>query len=127
MLKWTLVLMALIFAQPARAQFLDPDAAWTCWACFSHDDHFAVGATLDLAVRAPFIATRWRHSPIGRVALVGIIGTGYELLDYGGCLQRGDCGQPDTGFGLVDLTYDVAGAISMELITATLRWLWRHR
>lgn len=124
-----LMLLLLAAAAPARAQ-IDPDRSFTCWSCYSHNAHFMFGAGLDLAVRPmPFLAKSWRHSPIGRVGLVAVAGIGWELTDVAWCQDKRNVAHGnvvcavDSGFGIVDWTYDVAGAIATELLTAGLRRL----
>jgi len=124
---WLVTLLILGFgaARPARAQFLDPDRAWTCWHCYSHNAHATISAGLTLSLRVmPFVKQSWQR-PVGRVAIIAIGGALYELQDWGQCTQRHACGRPDAGFGLVDLAYDVAGAAALELLVSGVRRVFR--
>ena len=113
--------IASVTPRAGVAQFLDPDNKILCWRCNSHDAHFAGGAVTDAALHVmPFVKTSW-ETPVGRVAVVAVAGVGWELVDYARCRQTRSCGRPDTGFGLVDLAYDVTGAAVIELVIAGLK------
>src|SRR5256885_4189439 len=100
------------------AQFLDPDTKLFCWHCNSHNAHFIGGATVDVALHVmPFLKKSW-ETPAGRVATVAIGGIGLEMADYVQCRQMHSCGREDRGFGVVDLGYDIAGAVATELLVA---------
>lgn len=115
-MKYLLLLCGLLCFAPTKsqAQFWDPDNKWTCWSCYDHNWHFSAGAALDVSTRLPLFA--WRKTVIGRIGTVAVISTGYELVDAAVCHKYHTCGTPDAGFGVVDLVYDIAGAIVTETI-----------
>lgn len=94
------LLVLLLLNMPAAAQ-LDPDRAWTCWSCYSHNAHFPGRAATDVAVRPPAVPR-------------AVLADGVRVR---------------SGFGAVDLTYDLGGAIAMEIVLPAARHLWRalHR
>jgi hypothetical protein len=107
--------------RPSSAQFLDPDNKVLCWHCNSHNSHFIGGAAADAALHVmPFVKQSW-ETPAGRIATVAIGGIGLEMADYVQCRQAHSCGREDAGFGLIDLGYDVAGAVATELLMAGLK------
>lgn len=120
------LLVALVAAKPAAAQFLDPDNQIACWTCYGHRYHFAAGASIDLLMRpAPFFAHSWREHVVGRLGTVAALGTLYELNNYFGICappqNNWRCGVGGRGFSLLGLLYDVGGAASVELIHAALK------
>ena|ERR1041384_5201395 len=124
----------LLLAAPLKAQAVhfDPDNKWTCWSCYSHNAHFMGGVAADIIVRPlPFLTKSWRKSPVGRVALAGIIGTAWELTDVAWCQAKGNVAHGnvvcdyDQGFGRVDLAYVVAGAITTEVLNFGLKRLFK--
>ncbi len=111
----------LLVPRATAAQFFDPDSRVLCWTCNSHNYHFAGGATVGAMLRVmPFVKQSW-ETPAGRVATVAIAGAGWEMTDYLRCRQARSCGRPDAGFGLLDLTYDIAGAAAVELLLFGLK------
>jgi len=125
-MRWMVaVVAALLFGavRPASAQFFDTDNKILCWSCYSHNAHFAAGVALDRFATLGLFAPSWRGSVVGRVAIAGIAGTAYEVLDFASCRRRGDCGRPDSGFGVIDIGYVVAGAVATELVMAGVKKL----
>lgn len=122
-MRWLLTAIVLLFGavKPAQAQILDPDNKILCWSCYSHNAHFAAGVAVNRFATLGLFAPSWRGSAVGRVAIAGIAGTAYEFMDYAGCRRRGDCGHPDSGFGVIDIGYVVAGAVATELVTVGLK------
>ena len=128
---WIVVslVVATLVGRSAQAQLLDPDNKLLCWSCPSHNSHFITSAAFDLAVRPmPFLSKSWRQSPYGRIGLVAIGGTIYELNDMRQCLAfKPHCGsEVGRGFGLVDIVWDAAGAAAVELLQAGFKKILTH-
>ena len=109
-------LFALIGAGTATAQGFrfDPDA---CWTCKDSRQHALGGAGLSVAGQL----LGWPKRPWQRVALVAAAGAVFEVGEEEGTRGTEYAGRPGYGFGLKDLTCDVAGAIVGELLGG----LWR--
>ena len=108
--------MGLALTAPLEAQFLDPDS---CWTCASSRQHFAAGAVIDLAWRP--LLRPGLNRPIPRVLLTTAVGAIYEGMDYVEARVNGKLGRRGYGFGLIDLTLDVAGAVLVELVDGVFR------
>ena len=120
---WAVLLGIMAAAARAQQQFFDPDTRLLCWACYSHNGHFAGGVVVDAVVHLPIAG--WHKTAGGRIATVAVVGAAYELLDYGQCRKSRSCGQPDRGFGVIDLLYVTAGAVATEAVHAAAKRLWR--
>lgn len=110
-------------ARACHGQGLDPDR---CFSCRDAAYHAAAGGALDLAVRSGFVATSWRASPVRRVALVLVVGAAYEGVETFAAWENGQLGQRGYGFGLKDLTCDLAGAVATEVLVAIGRKVFLH-
>ena len=113
-------LLALLLATPAASQGFrfDPDR---CWTCKDSRQHALGGAGLSVAGQI----LGWPKRPWQRVALVAAAGAIFELGEEEGTRGTEYAGRPGYGFGLKDLTCDVAGAIVGELLGGVWRKIAR--
>lgn len=108
-----LLALLLLVATPLSAQRIQFDPDW-CWTCKDSQQHFAAGASLDLAAHVLLPKSHaWQ-----RVLLVTAGAAAYELGQEsrsGGKVGAG------YGFGSKDLIAGVGGAICSEIVWAMLR------
>lgn len=107
--------LLMLFAAPLSAQriYVDPD--W-CWSCRDSQEHFAIGAGIDVAAKIILPRSRaWQ-----RLLIITVAATAYELGQEEGARENRKWG-PGYGFGPKDLILGVSGAICTEIIWAVLR------
>lgn len=109
-----------LFVAPVHGQGFrfDPD---TCWTCKDSRQHAAAGAAISVAAQA----VGWPKRAWQRVALVAAAGAVFEVGEEEGTRGTEYAGKPGYGFGLKDLTCDVAGAIVGELLGGVWRRVTR--
>jgi uncharacterized protein YfiM (DUF2279 family) len=106
----TALLLALLWAAPASAQWLDPDRCLTCadtWA------HAGAGAGVSLGTQLVLP----RAGVVRRLLIVLAIGAAWECGQASATTQRGR----GYGFGLKDLAADLVGALAAEVAVAVIR------
>lgn len=107
--------LLMVIAAPLSAQRLQIDPDW-CWSCRDSQQHFAIGAGIDVAARLVLPKSRaWQ-----RLLIITVAATAYELGQEEGAWQSGKSG-PGYGFGPKDLILGVSGALSTEIVWALLR------
>ncbi len=110
-----LLALLLLVAAPLSAQRIQFDPDW-CWTCKDSQQHFAAGASLDLAAHVLLPRSHaWQ-----RVLLITAAAAAYELGQEEGARGGGKVG-PGYGFGSKDLIIGVSGAICSEIVWAMLR------
>jgi len=110
-----LLALLLLVAAPLSAQRIQFDPDW-CWTCKDSQQHFAAGASLDLAAHV-FLP---RSHAWQRVLLITVAAAAYELGQEEGARAGSKVG-PGYGFGSKDLIVGVSGAICSEIVWAMLR------
>jgi hypothetical protein len=107
--------LLMMVAAPLSAQRIQFDPDW-CWTCKDSQQHFAAGASLDLAAHIILPKSHAWH----RVLLITAAAAAYELGQEEGARAGGKVGT-GYGFGSKDLIVGVSGAICSEIVWALLR------
>jgi hypothetical protein len=104
-----------ILPRPIAAQWIDPDA---CWTCPDTRMHAAAGALIDAGLHLPIAPKGFRDTVAKRVLVVGVIGLVYEVGQLSVAQSTGVAGTPGFGIGWKDLVADLAGALAVEVVVA---------
>ncbi|HKA60257.1 MAG TPA: hypothetical protein VKD28_16695 [Gemmatimonadales bacterium] len=114
-MRLALLGLLTIVAAPLSAQRFQIDPDW-CWWCKDSQQHFAAGASLDLAANILLPKSHaWQ-----RVLIITVAATAFELGQEEDARDGGQVG-PGYGFGTKDLIVGVSGAIFAEIVWASLR------